>query len=311
MQKLKIFGKFVFQGRNNITNMKHSFGGEWTQEKLERISEYLVHYKIALKNQPFKLGYIDAFAGTGYINQKEDNFQPFLPEFTEEEVKEFIDGSTRIALQLENPFDTYIFIEKDKERVSELSKLKLEFPKLADKIFTVRQEANEYIQSLCEKDWLKSNRRAVMFLDPYGMQVKWETIEAIANTKAIDLWLLFPLGVAVNRLLRNDGQISPKIKQRLDDMFGTSEWQKFFFRQDPQQDLFDQTPRLVKSVNLNGIAEYFNNRLDAIFEKVANNPLRLMNSRNNPLYLLCFASGNPKGAEPAVRIAQHILKEKK
>ncbi|MEJ7701377.1 MAG: three-Cys-motif partner protein TcmP [Pyrinomonadaceae bacterium] len=203
-------------------------------------------------------------------------------------------------------------MRKIEERVSELSKLKLEFPKLADKIFTVRQEANEYIQSLCEKDWLKSNRRAVMFLDPYGMQVKWETIEAIANTKAgYRPWLLFPLGVAVNRLLRNDGQISPKIKQRLDDMFGTSEWQKFFFRQDPQQDLFDQTPRLVKSVNLNGIAEYFNNRLDAIFEKVANNPLRLMNSRNNPLYLLCFASGNPKGAEPAVRIAQHILKEKK
>ncbi|MBA3335506.1 MAG: three-Cys-motif partner protein TcmP [Acidobacteria bacterium] len=291
--------------------MKHSFGGEWTQEKLERISEYLIHYKIALKNQPFKLVYIDAFAGTGYINQKEDNFQPFLPEFAEEEVKEFIDGSTRIALQLENPFDTYIFIEKDKERVFELSKLKLEFPELADKIFPVKREANEYIQSLCEKDWLKSNRRAVMFLDPYGMQVKWETIEAIANTKAIDLWLLFPLGVAVNRLLRNDGQISPKIKQRLDDMFGTSEWQEFFFREDPQQDLFDQTPRLVKSVNLTGIAEYFNNRLNAMFEKVANNPLRLMNSRNNPLYLLCFASGNPKGAEPAVRIAQHILKEKK
>ncbi len=311
MQKLKIFDNFIFQGRNNITNMKHSFGGEWTQEKLERISEYLIHYKIALKNQPFKLVYIDAFAGTGYINQKEDNFQPFLPEFAEEEVKEFIDGSTRIALQLENPFDTYIFIEKDKERVFELSKLKLEFPELADKIFPVKREANEYIQSLCEKDWLKSNRRAVMFLDPYGMQVKWETIEAIANTKAIDLWLLFPLGVAVNRLLRNDGQISPKIKQRLDDMFGTSEWQEFFFREDPQQDLFDQTPRLVKSVNLTGIAEYFNNRLNAMFEKVANNPLRLMNSRNNPLYLLCFASGNPKGAEPAVRIAQHILKEKK
>lgn len=33
-----------------------------------------------------------------------------------------------------------------------------------------------------------------MFLDPYGMQVDWATIEAIAKTKAIDLWILFPLG---------------------------------------------------------------------------------------------------------------------
>ncbi len=67
----------------------------------------------------------------------------------------------------------------------------------------------------------------------------------------------------------------------------------------------------MKAVNLDGIADFFNERLKTIFEKVANNPLRLMNSRNNPLYLLCFASGNPKGAEIAVRIAQHILKEKK
>jgi three-Cys-motif partner protein len=292
--------------------MKHSFGGDWTREKLERIRDYLIHYKIALKNQPFKLGYIDAFAGTGYINQKEDdNLQPFLPEFSEDEVKDFIDGSARIALQLENPFDTYIFIEKDTERASELDKLKNEFPHLADRIVSVKQDANEYIQNICKKDWLKSNRRAVMFLDPYGMQVKWETIESIASTKAIDLWLLFPLGVAVNRLLRNDGQLSPKIKQRLDDMFGTSEWQEFFFQEDPRQGLFDTTPRLIKKINLKGIADYFNNRLETIFERVANNPLYLTNSKNNPLYLLCFAVANPKGAVPAIRMAQYILKERK
>jgi three-Cys-motif partner protein len=189
--------------------------------------------------------------------------------------------------------------------------LKAEFPQLANKITSVNQEANEYIQNLCKKDWLKTNHRAVMFLDPYGMQVKWETIEAIARTKAIDLWILFPLGVAVNRLLRNDGQISPKIKQRLDELFGTSEWQEHFLQENPQIDLFDQTPKLMKKVNLKGIADYFNDRLKTIFEKVANNPLYLTNSKNNPLYLLCLASGNPKGADIAIRIAQHILKEKK
>jgi hypothetical protein len=35
----------------------------------------------------------------------------------------------------------------------------------------------------------------VLFLDPYGMQVDWTTIEAIARTKAIDLRVLFPLGI--------------------------------------------------------------------------------------------------------------------
>ncbi len=41
----------------------------------------------------------------------------------------------------------------------------------------------------------------MVFLDPYGMQVEWSTIEALAATKAIDLWYLFPLGVGVARLL--------------------------------------------------------------------------------------------------------------
>jgi len=36
--------------------------------------------------------------------------------------------------------------------------------------------------------------------------------------------------------------------------------------------------------------------------------LMLCNSRNNPIFLLCFASANPKGAPTAVRIAQYLLK---
>jgi len=44
-----------------------------------------------------------------------------------------------------------------------------------------------------------------------------------------------------------------------------------------------------------------------LFNKVAPNSLVLRNSTNIPMYLLCFAAGNPKGAEPAIKIARHIL----
>ena len=43
------------------------------------------------------------------------------------------------------------------------------------------------------------------------------------------------------------------------------------------------------------------------FAGVAPNPLPLTNSRGNPLYLLCFACGNPKGCKPALDIATYIL----
>ena len=39
------------------------FGGPWTQEKLDILRRYLDTYATALKNQPFTLAYIDAFAG--------------------------------------------------------------------------------------------------------------------------------------------------------------------------------------------------------------------------------------------------------
>ena len=53
---------------------------------------------------------------------------------------------------------------------------------------------------------------------------------------------------------------------------------------------------------------YFIDRLRSIFPGVAENPLQLRNSKNVPLYLLCFAAGNAKGAPIAVEIAQNVLK---
>ena len=42
-----------------------SFGGAWTRQKLEILRRYLDTYTTALKDQPFELIYVDAFAGAG------------------------------------------------------------------------------------------------------------------------------------------------------------------------------------------------------------------------------------------------------
>jgi three-Cys-motif partner protein len=166
----------------------------------------------------------------------------------------------------------------------------------------VNQDANVYLQELClNYSW--KNNRAVLFLDPYGMQVKWDTIEAIAKTKAVDLWLLFPLGVAVNRLLKKDGKINVSFRKRLDQMFGTTEWFKHFYSVKTRQSLFGEEMGLEKICNFDTISAFFVSRLKDVFPKVAEKPLALRNSKNNPLYLLCFASANSK----ALKIAQQIL----
>nr|MBA3634173.1 three-Cys-motif partner protein TcmP [Acidobacteriota bacterium] len=193
------------------------------------------------------------------------------------------------------------------KRISELNNLKSDYPNLADKIFPISADANDYLRNFCQGDW--RFKRAIVFLDPYGMQVKWNTIEAIAKTQAIDLWILFPLGVAVNRLLRKDGKISEPVKQRLDEMFGTQDWFEAFFKEKERRSLFDIQRGFEKTANLDSIAEYFNKRLESVFAGVARNPLKLHNSKNNPLYLLCFAIGNPnpKAKGLALKLANHIL----
>ena len=285
-----------------------SWGGDWTSDKLERLRKYLHEYTKIMNKQPFQYFYVDAFAGTGYrALKKEENFEKgYLLDFDLEDAHEFLDGSVRIALQIKPQFKRYIFIEKDINRYHELEKIKDVFPHLKERINIENSEANRYLQDFCGKtNWYKT--RAVLFLDPYGMEVSWDTIKSIANTKSIDVWILFPLGVAVNRLLRKDGNIDKVWRNKLDIFFGTSDWYDAFYRCEEEDTLFGVESRTKKVANFPAIEKYFINRLKSLFPSVAENPLVLYNSKKNPLYLLCFAASNEKGAQIAKRIAQHIL----
>jgi three-Cys-motif partner protein len=282
------------------------FGGDWTEEKLRRVQKYLKAYNVALKKQRFTREYIDAFAGTGYREVKQPDSQDglLLPELVEEDCQDFLDGSASIALKVEPPFHKFTFIERSPTKYEELCKLKERHPDR--EIDTLQGDANEHIRALCRGSW--DYRRAVLFLDPFGMQVTWETLRAIAETRAIDMWLLFPLGVAVSRLLKKDGNIEESLRRSLDVLFGEPSWFGAFYRTETVTDLFGQERRSVYKVDFQSMERYFIDRLRSIFPGVAENPLQLRNSKNVPLYLLCFAAGNARGAPIAVDIAQNVLR---
>ncbi len=149
----------------------------------------------------------------------------------------------------------------------------------------------------------------MVFLDPFGMEVKWGTIEALGETQAIDLWLLFPLGQAINRLLRRDAKINSAIKSRLDDCFGTTGWYEHFYRIYQENALFGKQLKIRKIADFNSISTFFIERLRTVFADVSTNPRPLYNSRKSPLFLLCFAAGNKKGAPTAIKIADDILRK--
>ena len=287
------------------------FGGDWTTTKLEVLKGYLQSYTTALKGTPFRKAFIDAFAGAGYREERRDQSKEpgadlLFPDLAEQEPQSLLDGSARIALRTQPRFDKYIFIDRSPKRCAGLERLKTDFSELAADIDIRQGDANNHIQDICAKDW--SAHRAVLFLDPYGMQVEWKTIEAVASTKAIDLWLLFPLGIGVNRLLTRSGTIPESWQRRLDLLLGTQDWYDEFYKVEPEAMLFGESDRVVKAT-MQTIGRYFNKRLKGIFAGVAEEPVVLRNSANNPLYLLCFAAGNERGKSIALRIANHLVKE--
>jgi three-Cys-motif partner protein len=294
--------------------INHRFGGDWTEAKLEVLRGYLAAYTKALKRQPFRKLYIDAFAGTGYRTRRpgretrveEDSLLPGFPDLDAAEPQALLEGSARIALQCEPRFDSYLFIEKRRDRCEELKSLAAQFPDKVHDVEIRQGEANQEIRALCAQDWRR--KRAVLFLDPYGMAVEWVTIEAIARTRAIDLWLLFPLGIGVNRLLTRSGEIPLAWQRKLDSLLGTGSWRDALYRAEQTPSLFESPDDERVKATTHEIGRFFIDRLRSIFAGVASEPGILKNARNNPLYLLCFAAANERGAPIALRIAQHLLR---
>lgn len=285
----------------------HAFGGEWTETKLKRLKEYLTKYRTIfstnIKARYFTTWYVDAFAGTG--SRLTDVDPPDSGEAQDEaDKRRYADGSAKIALGLASPFDRYLFIEKSKARCDELKKsISKDHTQLAPRCEFRQENANTAICAWCqERDWAKE--RAVVFLDPYGLQVEWPTIEALARTRAVDLWYLFPLNMA--RLLKHDGKIDEAWQHKLDSLFGTTEWRSRFYRKQIEHDLFGSFESVQRDATVENIQEFIKERLQTCFPAVAKG-LILRNSKSSPLFSLCFAAANERGAPIALRIARSIL----
>jgi three-Cys-motif partner protein len=293
------------------------FGGNWTQQKLTILEKYLRFYNEALKNQNFERVYIDAFAGSGSRTAPtepspptQDKLFPQLDEdAADDQLDEFLDGSARIALKTEPSFAQFVFVEQNADYLDLLKQLRQEFPEKAQRMDFHPGDANTFLRTLPERDWYQRRQRGVLFLDPYGMQVSWDSLRAVAATEAIDVWYLFPLGMGPLRLLKKNGDISDAHRQRLDDIFGEPDWFDAMYQPTAQRSLFEDEQGFQKTADIGVIRDYVIQRLKEVFPGVANNPLILRNSKNSPLYLFCFAvsNPNPKARGLALKVAQHIL----
>lgn len=280
----------------NMPDDTHSFGGTWTRIKLEALEKYLVAFNSALKNQSFRRIYIDGFAGTGRC------------EINLGGEKKSVDGSARRALATDPGFHHYCFIEMDSKKIPALKALQTEFNQKPIEI--IQGDANEALKKVCAKyNWKKT--RAVAFLDPYGLQVEWPTLEQIAKTQAIDVWYLFPLAGLYRQMARNANAMDEDKENAIIRILGTDEWKQIFYKPSPQSDLFDFDSGEERDADPQQIVEFVSSRLRKVFPSVLDPKILYQNGdKGSPLFALYFCLSNPnfKAKAVATRIANHILK---
>jgi three-Cys-motif partner protein len=117
------------------------------------------------------------------------------------------------------------------------------------------------------------------------MQVPWTTLEALARTRAIEVFLNFPVGMAIQRLLLRNAQFSQKQRQKLDSYFGSPEWYDVLYRVEPN--FFGEAPVKVDESG-RALVNWYRDRLQKVFRHASKAAL-IRNTKGGHLYYLLLA----------------------
>jgi len=291
----------------------NSWGGSWTEQKLDAFEKYVNAYLTIMNanrdKYDWKLVYFDGFAGSG-SREEEKQKQPndySLSLFEElevnsDELSPYQGAAERVLNIKQKGFDYYYFIDISASS-SEKLKEKLT-PIRNNRIFVFRDsDANNEVKKLANAMRQNKKLKSLVFLDPFGMQVNWDSIKQLEGT-GTDLWILIPTGVIVNRLL--DRKCKLTHIERLSSFFGKDEdfLKNYFYNTRQENTLFGET-EIVEKVKepIKKIAELYIQQMHTIFNHVTEQPLVLCNSRNVPIFHFACASNN----QIAIKIAHQII----
>lgn len=285
-----------------VVGTAQQFGSAHTEQKLQAVGKYLSAYTTALKKQSFELIYIDACAGSGSSTARRRADQPQLVE-----VDDITTGSAIRALENSVPFDRYIFNDAKRKNVRSLeANVNEHFPLLVDRVKIIHSDANEALVELCRKtDWKRT--RAVVFLDPFGLQMTFSMVEELASTRAVDLWYLVPV-LGMSRQIKNDGSVLPTGGIRIDDVLGTNSWREASsVSQAESADLFGPVePAIRKVANAAWFERTAITQLGKVFRGGVLDEALPLGRGGLHEFSLVFACANP--SPPANALAKKLAK---
>ena len=203
----------------------------------------------------------------------------------------FVWGSPLLALRARPPIQRCIFMDMNKRNVEALEQRCRSFERT---ILVRRGDVNKDLVPLVGAE---ISRRApcFCFLDPFGPELKWTTVKGLARLprqkRKVELMILFPLDMALLRLLPVSKQMPEEDRNAVSQMFATSEWWDIY-----QARLKGEIePWMARASYL----ELYRRDLKGLgYEHVISRPVvarRGPGMRSQNLYHLFFATDHPDG----------------
>jgi three-Cys-motif partner protein len=249
--------------------------GSWSEVKLEIIEKYGSAYTRAFKRWPtLTKYYIDGFSGPGRHVSKR--------------TKEEIEGSPTRALNISPPFDGFYFIDLNPRKTSYLQNLCSHHP--TAKVIT--GDANEHLRALLPTIRYENYNRALCVLDPYGLHLDWEIVQLAGRSRAVDMFLNFPvMDMNRNAFWRNPQGVPQDGIDRMNRFWGDESWRRAAYAEDPQSNLFG--PQMIKQPNDAIVAAFARRLKDIAGFQFVPDPIPMRNSINAVVYYLFFACRHP------------------
>jgi len=195
--------------------------GVWSEKKYSLMGGYCEIFNSGIKHKFKNRVYIDLFAGAGYAPIKGKN--------------RILKSSALISLSIPTPFTKYIFCEMDAEKISALEARAKREHSEKDMIF-IQGDSNQIVDKIVkEVKNLGPSTISFCFVDPFSLNLHFETIEKLSVIGKIDFLILLALMMNANRNLHNFITEESKV---IDQYIKKSNWRDTFLKGEARKEDF-------------------------------------------------------------------------
>lgn len=247
--------------------------GAWTAQKLDYLARYIYVFETSMRQQWPVRNYIDLLAGPGK-NRVRGTGGILL-------------GSPLLALTTQHPFTGYFFVDLVIENTRALQQ-RCAASTCYNRVDIRTGDCNDLVNDIFAL--IKHEERRSLnlaFLDPEGLELRWETVARLATVRRMDLIINYPEG-GLNRYMRRAFEVDGQTV--VDDFFGDQGWRRIYKEWQNKRGLHRQLIDFYKARLQNlGYKEVLRG------DEPGYEPLMRSQKRRAPLYRLLFASKHPLG----------------